>query len=155
MANYNFVTIWKLNAPLERVWAEIEETDQWPEWWKGVVEVAELEKGDRFGLGSVRRFTFKSALPYSLSFQSKVVAVEMHKRIEGIAFGELDGVGVWHFTADAQHTIVKYNWTVKTNKWWMNLLSPMARPVFEWNHDVIMKWGGLGLAQRLGCSLVA
>ena len=28
----------------------------------------------------------------------------------------------------------------------MNLLAPLARPVFEWNHDWVMARGGEGIA---------
>jgi hypothetical protein len=76
------------------------------------------------------------------------------KRIEGIAYGELDGIGVWTFTFDNGITTARYDWTVKTTKWWMNILAPIARPAFEKNHDVIMAWGAEGLAKRLGCELV-
>jgi hypothetical protein len=31
----------------------------------------------------------------------------------------------------------------------MNLLSPLARPLFKWNHDVVMGWGAEGLKKRL------
>jgi hypothetical protein len=37
----------------------------------------------------------------------------------------------------------------------MNLLAPVAQPVFEYNHDVVMRWGGEGLARRLGVELLA
>jgi hypothetical protein len=37
----------------------------------------------------------------------------------------------------------------------MNLLAPIARPVFRWNHDWVMARGGEGIAQRLGCRLIA
>ena len=31
----------------------------------------------------------------------------------------------------------------------MRALAPGARPIFEWNHDVIMRWGLEGLEDRL------
>jgi hypothetical protein len=34
----------------------------------------------------------------------------------------------------------------------MNYLSPIARPIFSWNHNVVMRWGGEGLAKQLGTS---
>jgi hypothetical protein len=52
-------------------------------------------------------------------------------------------------------TIVRYDWNVETTKRWMNLLTPIARPLFEWNHNVVMNWGAEGLAKRLGVSVVA
>ena len=36
----------------------------------------------------------------------------------------------------------------------MNLLAPIARPVFAWNHDWVMKRGGEGLSRLLGAPLV-
>jgi hypothetical protein len=38
---------------------------------------------------------------------------------------------------------------VKTTKLWMNLLAPIARPLFAWNHDQVMKAGYEGLKKRL------
>jgi hypothetical protein len=154
MSDYSFVTIWKLKSPVEMVWKEINEPLVWPTWWKGVEQVTELEKGDDLGVGDVKRFTWKSKLPYRLSFDSRVTVVEPLKRIEGIAYGELDGKGVWTFTVDGDITIARYDWVVKTTKWWMNALAPIARPAFEWNHDVIMNWGAEGIAKRLNCELV-
>ena len=42
MASHEFVTIWKIEAPLEKVWNEIYYTEYLPEWWKGVLRVEEL-----------------------------------------------------------------------------------------------------------------
>ena len=154
MTDYNFTTVWKLTAPLEMVWKEINEPQDWPLWWKGVEKVTELQPGDKLGVGSVKRFTWKSKLPYRLSFDSRVTVVEPMSRIEGVAFGELDGKGVWTFTFENGYTLARYDWMVKTTKPWMNLLAPIARPAFEWNHNVIMNWGGVGLAKRLRCELV-
>jgi hypothetical protein len=35
----------------------------------------------------------------------------------------------------------------------MNLLAPLARPVFSWNHDELMREGAQSLARRLGVEL--
>ena len=43
-----------------------------------------------------------------------------------------------------------YEWNVATTKAWMNLLAPVARPVFEWNHDWVMARGGEGIAASAG-----
>ena len=48
-----------------------------------------------------------------------------------------------------------YEWNVATTKPWMNLLAPIARPAFEWNHDWVMSHGGTGIAELLGCKLLA
>ena len=35
MSDYEFVTIWNFDAPLERVWEIIKHSESWSEWWKG------------------------------------------------------------------------------------------------------------------------
>ena len=34
MSDYEFVTIWNLDASVDRVWDAIEDADAWPEWWR-------------------------------------------------------------------------------------------------------------------------
>lgn len=150
VSEYEFVTIWNIDAPLEVVWKHIKHSEKWNEWWKGVIRVVELREGDADGLGSIRRSTWKSALPYTLEFDSEITRIEPMTLIEARAFGELDGNGLWRFeTVSENKTLVQYDWTVKTTKRWMNLITPIARPFFKWNHDVIMGWGEDGLKKRL------
>ena len=154
MKDYEFVTIWRVKAPLETVWNEIYHSDLWPDWWKGVESGELVRKGDESGVGSVHRYTWKSKLPYRLSFEMQAVRVEPPVLLEGIAAGELAGRGVWQLSFENDETIARYDWKVETTKRWMNLLAPVARPVFKWNHDVVMGWGAQGLAKRLGVSVV-
>lgn len=155
MEFYQFITIWRFDAPIEKVWETIKDSENWSEWWKGVIRVVELKKGDEKGIGSIHRSTWKSALPYTLEFDSELIKLEHQKTIEARAFGELEGVGLWTFTAiNESETLVRYDWKVKTTKPWMNFLSPIAKPFFKWNHNVIMTWGGEGLAKKLGCKLL-
>jgi hypothetical protein len=46
-------------------------------------------------------------------------------------------------------TAVTYEWNVRTTKAWMNALAPVARPVFAFNHDYVMRRGGEGLRDRM------
>ena len=150
MSDYCFATVWNINAALERVYAAIEAADAWPSWWRGVLSSIELHPGDAAGVGSIRRTVWKSALPYKLEFDSELVRVERNGLIEVRAFGQLDGCGLWRFEGrSAVTTCVRYDWTVKTTKPWMNVISPVARPIFRWNHDVIMGWGERGLNRHL------
>ncbi len=150
MSDYEFITVWNLDAPVERVWSVIENADTWPEWWKGVISVDKVKDGDKNGVGSVRKTVWKSALPYKLRFDSEVTRIEPLKLIEARAYGELDGNGLWQFESLGDtKTRVQYDWRVKTTKAWMNILAPIARPFFRWNHDTIMGWGEEGIKRRL------
>lgn len=150
MADYEFVSHWYIDAPIERVYSAIEDADAWPTWWRGVLSSVEIQAGDADSIGSIRRTAWKSALPYKLEFDSEVIRIEKNKLIEVRAFGQLHGRGLWQFEVDGNlKTRVQYDWTVQTTKPWMNLLSPVARPLFQWNHDVIMGWGEGGLNRYL------
>ncbi len=78
-----------------------------------------------------------------------------HRLLEGVASGELAGTGLWRFFADGDATAVFYQWDVETTRAWMNLLAPLARPAFAWNHDRVMREGGAGFARLLGARLLA
>lgn len=152
---YEFVTVWRFDAPIEKVWEAIKHSESWNEWWKGVLKVVELKKGDEDGVGSIRRSTWKSQLPYTLEFDLEVLRIEPMTTIEARAFGELEGTGLWTLTAEDENTTrVRYDWRVKTTKSWMNFIAPLAKPFFKWNHNVIMNWGGQGLAKKLNCRLL-
>jgi uncharacterized protein YndB with AHSA1/START domain len=155
LTRYSFLSTWLLEAPIEPVWDAIYDTDAWPEWWPGVRSVEELVPRGPEGIGGVSRFTFRSVLPYDLVFEMRSTMVERPRLLEGVASGELAGLGRWRFFVDGATTAVTYEWTVETTERWMNLLSPVARPAFAWNHDRVMRAGGAGLADRVGGRLLA
>jgi hypothetical protein len=151
MADYSFVTLWQFRSPLEPVWETIYRSEEWPAWWRGVERVERIEPaGGDDRPGALRRYTWRSKLPYRLAFEMRLTRVEPLSLIEGEAVGELKGTGRWRLTHDGGVTRVRYDWNVQTTKPWMNLLAPIARPLFKWNHDVVMNWGADGLARKLG-----
>jgi uncharacterized protein YndB with AHSA1/START domain len=155
MAQYSFLTSWLLEAQRERVWEAIYAQERWPEWWRGVEEVEERAPGDGGGVGAVSGMVWKSFLPYRVQFQVTTTRVERPHLLEADADGELAGVGRWRLYEQDGVTAVLYEWNVATTRAWMNLLAPLARPVFEWNHDWVMARGGEGIARLLGCRLLA
>lgn len=150
MTQYHFVTNWDVEAPVEQVFEVIGDSLRWPEWWRGIKAVREVSDHEPQGLGNRRRYTFRSFLPYDLVFEMQVTRVDEPVALEGHATGELEGDGRWSFTATATGTHIRYVWDVRTTRWWMNLLAPVARPVFAWNHGIVMDWGEAGLRRRLG-----
>ena len=149
------MTQWHLEAPIERIWEALVAPEEWPRWWRYVEAVVELEKGDAQGVGALRRYTWSSRLPYSLSFEMRTTALARPTSIEGVATGDLSGTGRWQLRDLGKTTLVQYTWTVTTGKGWMNLLAPILAPVFAWNHDQVMREGGRGAAQHLGVALLA
>ena len=74
--------------------------------------------------------------------------------LEGVASGDVEGTGCWRFSADGLITEVRYDWTVRTTKLWMNALAHLTRPLIDWNHDGIMQEGGEALARLLHAKLI-
>jgi uncharacterized protein YndB with AHSA1/START domain len=155
MADYRFLTTWCLDAPIERVFEAIDDAAAWPRWWKGVTRADLVEEGDEDGVGRLWRFTWRSRLPYDLSFYSRVVRREPPHLLEGHADGELIGVGRWRLYDGPGGTAVVYEWDVRTSRAWMNRAAPVARPLFAWNHDAVMRQGAEGLARLLDAPLLA
>ena len=109
-----------------------------------------LRDGDASGIGAVRRFTWGTALPYTLSFEMTATRIEPMHLIEGRARGELDGTGRWTLTAAGPGTHVRYDWMIDITTPWQVMLAPILRPLFAWNHNVVMAWGYHDLKKRLG-----
>ena len=143
MTDDAFVTTWCLDAPIERVCAAIDDAARWPEWWGA--GAALLEPGGENGVGRLWRYTWRSRLPYDHDRKSRD-APGTALLIEGDADGELIGGGRWRLF-EGQTTAVVYEWNVRTSRAWMNRLAPVARPLFAWNHDVVMRQGAEGLAR--------
>jgi hypothetical protein len=149
MSEYNFTTQWHFNHPVEKVWEEIRLMDRWPEWWRYVRHVEKIKNGSIDEIGSVRRIKWSTALPYSITFDSELTSLDHHKRMEGKAFGDLTGIGIWTFEPNGTGTHVRYDWKVKITKKWMNIFEPILKPIYKWNHYQVMKAGYQGLVKRL------
>jgi hypothetical protein len=136
------------------VWDAIYRAEHWPEWWKGVQRVETLKPPGPDGLGGLTRYVWKSALPYELVIDTTTTRLDYPRAMDGMSTGELEGDGHWRLSSDGGVTTVRYEWNVATTKPWMNLLAPLLRPAFAWNHDVVMRQGGEGLRRLLETPVV-
>jgi uncharacterized protein YndB with AHSA1/START domain len=155
MADYHYVSTWQLQAPIERVWTAISELEHLPTWYPAVEEVQTLAPGDEQGVGSRVRYLIKGRLPMRLAFEATIARVVPPRELELRAEGELAGTGRWLLDQQGDTTTVRYLWDVRTTKPWMNLVAPVARPLFTWNSRGVMLQAGEGLAGFLGVPLVA
>lgn len=155
MAEYRFVTHWHIEAPLRHVYDAVLDSLAWPRWWHGAEHVEECASGDVNGIGSIRRYTWKSRLPYRLTFDAHATRIEPMAALEAVVTGDLQGTGRWLFSQTGGIVTVRYEWHVATTRHWMNLLAPVARWAFRDNHDHLMQRGAEGLASLLDARLVA
>lgn len=154
MTDYSFVTVWRIDAPIDNAWNAINQIERMPSWWKYVESVVELEPGDEKGIGKLIHIVWTSALPYKLSFDMCVTRSKQPHILELVAKGELNGTGRWQLSQEGSVTIVRYDWNVNTTKRWMNVLARLLRPLFAWNHDILMNEGGKSLAHLLNARLL-
>ncbi len=129
-SHFHLITDWTLEAPVEPVWQALMAPEQWPSWWRAVERVETLASGEASGAGALHRITWRTALPYTLTFAMRVTRVEPMALIEGGAEGELNGLGRWRLKADGARTQVRYDWIVDVTRPWMRVAAPLLRPVF-------------------------
>lgn len=154
MAEFCLQSIWRIEAPLDDVYAAVLDSLGWPDWWPGAEKVEALARGDAAGIGSVRRYVWQGKLPYRLLVDVQVTRIEPLVAIEGRASGDLDGIGRWSFSRQGSVSVVCFTWQVTPTRWWMKLIAPLARPAFIRNHALIMAQGGSGLARQLQAPLL-
>jgi hypothetical protein len=154
VVEFRLLSIWHIKAPLEDVYAAIRDLLHWPDWWPGVREVALLKPGDGNGINSVWHASWQGQLPYRIQFDVRATRIEELVAIEGTAHGDLEGGGEWRFSRWGPVSVVRCEWHVRSNRWWMNLLAPLARSMFIRNHGRIMAQGGAALARRLKSPLM-
>ncbi|MEX0657847.1 MAG: SRPBCC family protein [Egibacteraceae bacterium] len=155
MGAYRFLTTWRLEAPVDEVWAALHDAATYPRWWPGFEDVDVLRPGTADGVGRRVRITMRGRLPYRLRFE--VVGRAAHKPDRAVldATGSLQGTGRWELRHDDGVTTMTYSWEVATTTAWMNVVEPFARPAFIVNHHAAMRRGAEGLARHLGSRLLS
>jgi carbon monoxide dehydrogenase subunit G len=155
MADYHYVSTWQLQAPIEQVWAALTDLEHLPAWYRGVQQARELAPGDAQGVGRRVHYVIKGRLPLLLAFEATTTRSVAPRDQELRAEGELAGTGRWALEQQGEVTTARYTWDVRTTRPWMNLLAPLAGPLFTWNSRGVMLQAGQGLARFLGVRLVA
>lgn len=147
---YLWRTRWVIEAPPEKIWEALSQPEDWPGWWSYLISVHQLSPGDVEGLGAVRRFLWRTRLPYRIGFDMRTLEVVPGRRLLAQAAGDVDGTGTWHLRPLGTGTEVIYEWRFWLGRPWMRRLAPIARPLFAWNHAGVMRAGGEGLGKYLG-----
>ncbi|WOB08453.1 SRPBCC family protein [Piscinibacter gummiphilus] len=148
--HFDLVSHWRIEAPVERVWAALVAPESWPRWWPYVRSVRLLKVGRADGVGSVRRIEWATRLPYGMVIDVESIESRHHERLRGRSCGALRGEGLWLLRGEEGCTDVTYVWRVELAQRWMRWLAPLLAPAFRWNHRGVMRAGGLGLGRHLG-----
>lgn len=147
---YVFDETWEVDAPVEDVWAVITDVPNYPAWWPQFVRTKRLNALDR--VGAKVRVRVKSALPYWMHFQLELLELmeQDQPRLSVVnTTGDLVGWMRWELTPTATGTRLHFREEVRTGKRLLNVLAPLFKPAFAWNHRIMMRHGLAGLRQRL------
>ncbi len=153
MREYEFCDEWRVAADPAQVWEVVRRVELWPTWWPSVRSVTEV--GTAGTAPAAWRFVFQTRLPYRMEFTAHVVRDDPLHGAETTVTGRVEGIGRWNVTPVEGGSLVRFTWIVRPQLAWMRALSPLARPLFVWNHRELMREGGEALAARLDTRLVA
>ena len=151
MPGYVFRDEWHVAAAPAQAWAVVRRVEDWPAWWPSVESVTRAAAD---AASEVWTFAFRTRLPYRMVFDATVVRDEPLHGVRTTVTGRVEGEGRWEVAEVAGGAAVRFDWRVRPRPAWMRLLSPLARPVFVWNHAALMREGGDALAARLGTRLL-
>lgn len=153
MTPYHFVTELHVTASAEAVYRAIADP-RWVGDWDDATHVDRCRPGDDTGLGACFDATVRAPLGYRLSARVETVEAEPWSRLRMRATGSVEGTGRWDLAEGEQGTEVRFEWAVNTTERWMDLLAPVARPVFERSHSVVMRNAAGTAAAHLGAELL-
>jgi uncharacterized protein YndB with AHSA1/START domain len=148
VASYSFVTTWRLHAPIEEVWEALNCPDRYHEWWPSIVAYQKLNP-EVTGVGAKAERSVRGRLPYTLRYQTTTTRVDPPRELAYEASGDLVGQGRFVLSEQGEWTEVVFYWDVQTSGFWMNLLAPVLRWLFAWNHNQVMAQGERGLTNWL------
>lgn len=155
MAHYRFESEWVLSAPIDVVFGALVHPERYSEWWPSVRNSQLIEQGDEAGVGSRAKYYLRSPLLFGMQFETKTIEVDPPRRIHSLVRGELVGTATIALNSTSVGTKVRIAWHVSTTKRWMDVLAPIAKPLFVWAHHIFMREGCAALAHRLGARLIS
>ncbi len=157
---FDLNSTWYLPAAPEEVWAIIADIDMsWPHWWPHCSFAAPLVRTQARSTSqedvlkaTTAYLNFKASLGYTLTISIHPTGVVTPSEIEFDAGGHLEGTGRVTLSPEANDkaTRMHIEWKVRPTQRWMNLLTPIAAPVFTAAHTLIMRQGEKGLLRALG-----
>jgi hypothetical protein len=141
---YRFRSEWALAATPECVFDALADLGDYVLWWPEIKQVVRVDEDSA-------TITCRATLPYELVFTTTSSREDRDAGVlEASMHGDLEGTSRWTITASADGgTLAVFDEEVIARKRLLRALSPVARPVFRWNHELMMRHGQAGLRAHL------
>jgi hypothetical protein len=148
--DFQFVTRWNVQSTCAEVSQILGNGPDLVRWWPSVyLDVIELERGDKDGLGKVISLYTKGWLPYTLRWQFRISETRHPHGFTLTAWGDLTGRGEWTFEPDGDYVSITYDWRVRGDKPLFRYFSFILKPLFAANHHWAMARGEESLKLEL------
>ena len=140
---YRFRSLWRIDAPLDEVYAALVDLGDYPSWWPEVRRAVRLSD-DAYDL------TVRSLLPYDLVITTRQVRRDRAAGVlEAALSGDLDGFTRWTLRGSGTGTLALFEEEVEALKPLLRRFAAVARPAFTANHTLMMRHGQRGLRTYL------
>ena len=150
MADYHFLTEWRVAGTVEEVKAVLGDARTLPRWWPSVyLAVHVVEAGGPDGEGAVVELHTKGWLPYTLRWTLSVTEPITDTGFALEATGDLEGTGRWTFVQDGPEVVITYDWRIHATKPLLRRLGWLLKPAFSANHTWAMRRGEESLRLEL------
>ena len=100
-------------------------------------------------VGSSFSCDWRAPLGYKLRTDIVIDKIIKLNQVRLQASGDLDGTVTCIITKQGDSTRIDMDWQVITTKKWMNLLSPILKPIFTASHHAVMARGQRGFIKYL------
>jgi hypothetical protein len=143
VAEYHFITSWKVGGTAQEVAEVLRDAQGLARWWPSVyLEVRQIEPGDAVtGVGRVVELFTKGWLPYTLRWRFKVTESRGMQGFSLVAEGDFVGTGIWTLEQEGDVVDVIYDWRIRADKPLLRYGSFIFRPIFSANHRWAMARG--------------
>jgi hypothetical protein len=151
---YEFSTLWRVEGTCGEVADILGDPLALPQWWPAAyLDVQELSGAtasqNGHGVGRRVRAHTRGLLPYTLLWEFEIIDSRYPYGFTIRASGDFDGKGTWSFAQDGRFVNITFYWRIRVEKPLVRNLSPVMKPLFEFNHRWAMAQGEKSLALEL------
>jgi hypothetical protein len=142
--HYSFRSAWELPWAQAEVYAVLQDTGRYSEWWSCFTRSDVTADG-------AGEFALRSKLPFTLKF---TLTREQESPRDGVLAaavdGDIRGQISWNVKPVGDDSaLVDFRQDVALEKKIIGLVHPLLRPILRWNHAAAMNEGERGLNRRL------
>ncbi|MFT7838046.1 polyketide cyclase [Saccharothrix sp. BKS2] len=141
--SYRFRSAWWLDSTPGQVFDVLADLGGYPHWWREVREARQVAQ-------RAAELRCRSLLPYDLVFEARHHTEDRDAGLlRADLAGDLDGTASWRVLPDGPGARLVFEQEVVVRKALLRALAPVARPVFRFNHALMMRSAERGLRTYL------